>query len=71
VFRQHGYTATTLAGRDYANTYGFLFRFDRDGLIDRVWEHWGTLAAYEQLFQGDLVVHDPDELLMTTASVRL
>ena len=71
VFRQHGYTATTLGGRDYANFYGFLFRFDDDGLIDRVWEHWGTLAAYEQLFQSDLVVHDPDELLMTTPSVRL
>ena len=71
VFRQHGYSATTLGGRDYANVYGFLFRFDTDGLIDRVWEHWGTLAAYEQLFQSDLVVYDPDEMLMTTPSVRL
>jgi nitroreductase/ketosteroid isomerase-like protein len=71
VFRQHHYTATTLGGRDYANFYGFLFRFDDDGLIDRVWEHWGTLEAYEKLFQGDLVVHDPDEVLMTTPSVRL
>ncbi len=71
VFRQHGYTATTLGGRDYANVYGFLFRFDDDGLIDRVWEHWGTLAAYEQLFQSDLVVDDPDVMLMTTPSVRL
>ena len=60
-----------IGGRDYANSYGFLFRFDDDGLIDRVWEHWGTLAAYEQLFQGDLVVHDPDVMLMTTPSVRL
>ena len=40
------------AAGDYENFYGFLFRFDDDGLIDRVWEHWGTLAAYEQLFQG-------------------
>ena len=71
MFRQHGYTATTLGGRDYANVYGFLFRFDDDGLIDRVWEHWGTLAAYEQLFQSDLVVDDPDVMLMTTPSVRL
>ena len=54
----------------YANFYGFLFRFDDDGLIDRIWEHWGTLAAYETLFQGPLVVHDPDLLLMTTPSVR-
>jgi nitroreductase len=51
--------------------YGFLFRFDADGLIDRIWEHWGTLAAYEQLFQYDLVVRDPDLLMMTTPSVRL
>jgi nitroreductase/ketosteroid isomerase-like protein len=70
VFRQHTYTATTRAGRHYENAYGFLFRFDNDGLIDRIWEHWGTQAAYEQLFQGDLVVYDPDELLMTTPSVR-
>jgi|1185.fasta_scaffold05351_2 nitroreductase len=71
VFRQHGYTATTLGGREYSNVYGFLFRFDGEGLIDRVWEHWGTLAAYEQLFQHDLVVTDPDVVLMTTPSVRL
>jgi nitroreductase len=71
VFRQHGYTATTVGGRDYSNVYGFLFRFDDDGLIDRVWEHWGTLAAYEQLFQYDLVVTDPDVMMMTTPSVRL
>ena len=60
-----------VGGRDYSNVYGFLFRFDDDGLIDRVWEHWGTLAAYEQLFQPDLVVADPDVMLMTTPSVRL
>jgi nitroreductase/ketosteroid isomerase-like protein len=70
VFRQHTYRATTMKGRPYENVYGFLFRFTADGLIDRIWEHWGTLNAYETLFQGPLVVHDPDELLMTTPSVR-
>lgn len=70
VFRQHRYTARTRQGRDYENHYGFLFRFDDAGLIDRIWEHWGTLAAWRQLFQPGLVVHDPDELLMTTATVR-
>ncbi len=70
VFRQHRYTARTRQGRDDENHYGFLFRFADDGLIERIWEHWGTLAAYRQLFQGPLVVHDPDELLMTTATVR-
>jgi nitroreductase/ketosteroid isomerase-like protein len=70
VFRQHTYRATTMGGRRYENVYGFLFRFDDDGLIDRIWEHWGTLNAYETLFQGPLVVHDPDLLLQTTPSVR-
>ena len=70
VFRQHTYRATTMRGRPYENVYGFLFRFNDDGLIDRIWEHWGTLAAYEQLFQGPLVVHDPDYLLMSMPSVR-
>ena len=70
VFRQHLYKATTKSGKPYENVYGFLFRFTEDGLIDRIWEHWGTLNAYETLFQGPLVVHDPDEVLMTTPSVR-
>jgi nitroreductase len=70
VFRQHTYRATTMGGRPYENVYGFLFRFDEQGLIDRIWEHWGTLQAYETLFQGPLVVHDPDLLLQTTPSVR-
>ncbi|MFA5883312.1 MAG: nitroreductase family protein [Acidimicrobiia bacterium] len=70
VFRQHTYRATTMRGRPYENVYGFLFRFAADGRIDRIWEHWGTLAAYETLFQGPLVVHDPDLLLQTTPSAR-
>lgn len=70
VFRQHTYRATTVQGRPYENVYGFLFRFTTGGLIDRIWEHWGTLEAYETLFQGPLVVHDPDLLLQSTPSVR-
>ncbi|MCU0273277.1 MAG: nitroreductase family protein, partial [Acidimicrobiales bacterium] len=70
VFRQHTYRATTMRGRPYENVYGFLFRFDDEGRIDRIWEHWGTLQAYETLFQGPLVIHDPDLILQTTASVR-
>ena len=70
VFRQHTYRATTMGGRSYENVYGFLFRFNGAGQIDRIWEHWGTLKAYETLFQGPLVVHDPDLLLQTTPSVR-
>ena len=56
VFRQHTYTAKTMGGRDYENAYGFLFHFDDDGLIDRIWEHWGTLAAWDTLF------HQPGSL---------
>jgi nitroreductase len=59
-----------MRGRPYENVYGFLFRFTDDGLIDRIWEHWGTLQAWETLFQGPLVVTDPDLLLQTTPSVR-
>ena len=70
VFRQHRYKATTKGGKPYENVYGFLFRFTDDGLMDQIWEHWGTLTAFETLFQGPLVVHDPDELLLTTATVR-
>ncbi len=78
VFRQHRYTASTVGGHDYANDYGFLFRFGTDGLIDRIWEHWGTLAAWEQLFRPPavsasrtpLMVTDPDTVLTTTPSVR-
>jgi nitroreductase len=73
VFRQHRYTATTVGGRAYENHYGFLFRFRADGLIDRIWEHWGTLAAWQQLFRkgpDGLVVHDPDTLLTTAPAVR-
>lgn len=70
VFRQHNYSATTMGGRAYENVYGFLFRFDADGLIDRIWEHWGTLQAWETLFQAPLAVTDFDLVLQTTPSVR-
>jgi nitroreductase/ketosteroid isomerase-like protein len=70
VFRQHTYRATTMGGRPYENVYGFLFRFADDGLIDRIWEHWGTLQAWETLFQGPLALTDVDEVLQTTPSVR-
>jgi nitroreductase/ketosteroid isomerase-like protein len=70
VFRQHTYRATTMKGRPYENVYGFLFRFDETGRIARIWEHWGTLQAWETLFQGPVVVHDFDLVLQTTPSVR-
>ena len=59
VFRQHTYRATTMRGRPYENVYGFLFRFDDDGLIDRIWEHWGTLAGVRDPVPGPARGHRP------------
>jgi ketosteroid isomerase-like protein len=52
VFRQQIYRAKTHGGQDYENTYGFLFRFSRDGTIERIWEHWDTLTARRVLFRN-------------------
>ncbi len=70
VFRQHTYRATTVGGRDYENVYGFLFHFREDGLIDRIWEHWGTLAAWDTLFRKPPSGLGVDEVLTTTRAVR-
>jgi nitroreductase len=70
VFRQHTYRATTVGGRDYENVYGFLFHFDADGRADRIWEHWGTLTAWETLFHKTTLELDPDTLFTTTRAVR-
>jgi nitroreductase len=70
VFRQHTYRAKTVGGRDYENAYGFLFHFDGDGLVDRIWEHWGTLAAWNTLFTPPGPRLTNDELLTTTRAVR-
>lgn len=52
VFRQQLYRAKTHGGQDYENTYGFLFRFNSAGQIERIWEHWDTLTAKRVLFRG-------------------
>lgn len=52
VFRQQLFRAKTLGGQQYENTYGFLFRFNGEGKIDRIWEHWDTLTAKRVLFRG-------------------
>jgi nitroreductase len=70
VFRQHTYRAKTVGGRDYENVYGFLFHFRPDGLVDRIWEHWGTLAAWETLFRRPASSMPVDEVLTTTRAVR-
>lgn len=51
VLRQHRYRAKTRSGRDYENTYAFVFEFDDDARIRRIWEHWDTLTATRLLFR--------------------
>ena len=48
--RQQTFRARTVSGRDYANTYCFVFRFDRDGRIVYLTEHWNTWHAHRTLF---------------------
>lgn len=52
VFRQQRFRARTHGGQRYENTYGFLFRFNGEGKVDRIWEHWDTLTAKRVLFRG-------------------
>jgi ketosteroid isomerase-like protein len=50
VVRQQTFRATTVNGKQYENTYCFVFRFDDDGRIRYLTEHWNTWHAYRQLF---------------------
>ena len=50
VVRQQTCRAKTVHGNDYANTYCFVFRFDDDGKIVYLTEHWNTWYAYQTLF---------------------
>lgn len=52
VVRQHTMIAKTLAGRDYRNVYCFVFRFDDDGKIAYLTEHWNTWYAAKVLFDN-------------------
>jgi nitroreductase len=70
VFRQHTFRARTVGGQSYENRYAFLFRFRDDGLVDRIWEHWNTLAAQEQLFTAPSRGCAADDVLTTTRAVR-
>ena len=50
VVRQHTMHAKTHAGRDYSNVYCFVFRFDAQGRIAYLTEHWNTWWADRFLF---------------------
>lgn len=52
VVRQHTQHSKTLAGRDYRNVYCFVFRFNADGRIAYLTEHWNTWYANRVLFDN-------------------
>lgn len=52
VVRQHTMRAKTHRGRDYTNVYCFVFRFDDEGRIQYLTEHWNTWHAHNVLFNN-------------------
>src|SRR4051794_7572592 len=52
VVRQHTMQAKTLGGKDYRNVYCFVFRFNADGKIAYLTEHWNTWNAFRILFNN-------------------
>jgi ketosteroid isomerase-like protein len=55
VVRQHTQTSTTLGGKPYRNVYCFVFRFNADGKIQYLTEHWNTWYAQRVLFDNFVV----------------
>jgi ketosteroid isomerase-like protein len=52
VVRQQTFRAKTVHGKQYENTYCFVFRFNERGEIAYLTEHWNTWHAYRQLFNN-------------------
>lgn len=52
VMRQHTFYATTHGGQDYRNVYCFVFRFNAEGRIQYLTEHWNTWHAHNVLFNN-------------------
>jgi ketosteroid isomerase-like protein len=52
VVRQHTMRSTTLGGRSYANVYCFVYRFNAEGRIQYLTEHWNTWHAHNVLFDN-------------------
>jgi ketosteroid isomerase-like protein len=52
VVRQQTFRARTLRGRQYENTYCFVFRFNDRGEIQYLTEHWNTWHAHRVLFDN-------------------
>ncbi len=52
VVRQHTQHSTTLGGQPYRNVYCFVFRFNGEGKIQYLTEHWNTWYAHKVLFNN-------------------
>ena len=52
VVRQQNFSAKTRRGQDYQNVYCFVFRFDDEGQIVYLTEHWNTWHAHNILFDN-------------------
>lgn len=52
VVRQHTMYAKTHRGQDYTNVYCFVFRFNAEGRIQYLTEHWNTWHAHNVLFNN-------------------
>jgi ketosteroid isomerase-like protein len=52
VVRQHTQHSKTLGGQDYRNVYCFVFRFNDDGKVAYLTEHWNTWHAHNVLFDN-------------------
>jgi ketosteroid isomerase-like protein len=52
VVRQHTQHSTTLGGKPYRNVYCFVFKFQEDGKIAYLTEHWNTWYAARVLFDN-------------------
>jgi len=52
VMRQHTMHAKTHGGQDYTNVYAFVFRFDAEGQISYLTEHWNEWHAWNVLFNN-------------------
>ena len=52
VVRQHTFHARTHGGQTYSNVYCFVFRFNAEGRIQYLTEHWNTWHAHNVLFNN-------------------
>lgn len=52
VVRQHTFYAETHGGQSYSNVYCFVFRFNAEGKIQYLTEHWNTWHAHNVLFNN-------------------